>query len=49
MGGAGADTRSEGFEALADGYNEGAWNWRTVDPGACEVLGLEAGVGGHLQ
>lgn len=35
-----------GFEALADGYDEGFWDGGNVDPGARKVLGLEAFVMG---
>ena len=49
MRGTGADARGKGFEALADGDNEGTWKRGAVDPGTSEVLSLEAGVRGHLQ
>jgi len=49
MRGAGADPRSEGLKALANCHDKGTFEWGTVDPGAREVLGLEAGVRGHLQ
>ena len=39
----------KGFEALAYGYDEGAWDGGAVDPGSGEVLGLQAGVGGGLE
>lgn len=49
MSGAGANARSQSFEALADRNDKGAGEGRTVDPGAGKVLSLEASVGGYLQ
>ena len=49
VGGAGADAVGEGFEALADGDDEGAWDGGAVDPFARQVLGLEAAVVGGLE
>ena len=49
MRGAGAYAVSDGFETLADSYNEGAWDRGTIDPVAREVLRLEAVVGRGLE
>ena len=42
MRSAGAHAVSESLEALADGYDKGAGDGRTVDPFSIQVLGLEA-------
>lgn len=39
----------ERFQTLADGYNEGEWDRRAVDPISVEVLGLKTSVRGHLE
>lgn len=44
VGGAFADAVGEGFEALADGDDEGGGEGWAVDPVAGEVLGLQTGV-----
>lgn len=49
VGGAGADAVGEGFQALADGHDEGPGDGRAIDPVAGEVLGLEAAVRGGLE
>lgn len=49
MCGALADATSERFETLTDGYNEGKWDRRAVDPVSAEVLGLKTRVWRHLK
>ena len=44
-----ADSMSERFETLTDGHNESKWDRRAVDPLSSEVLGLQAGMGRHLE
>lgn len=44
-----ADSMGERFQTLADGYNEGEWDRRAVDPISVEVLGLKTSVRGHLE
>lgn len=46
---AGADAMRERFETLADDDNKCPRDGRTIDPGTCQVLGLQASVGACLK